>query len=189
MSPSMTELGFVFKPIQCQSYCSLRSRAVQISVLHFHLSLSAAATPHPARPEKKGLVENVEIIERCGRQDPCVLVWTCSWILARPVSSLLWVLLFPAFTVGGGGRAATSVCFSVTVVLWVWAVKEEMLVPFSTGRAGESCGAQAQFEDCTTVTTDVQLCSCEGKGVHVFLILDLHCFTVSSEIILWLSVS
>ena len=56
----------------------------------------------------------------------------------RHVSSFLWVLVVPASAVGvGQGSAPASVRFSVTVVLWVWAVKEELVCPLALEGWGE----------------------------------------------------
>jgi len=102
MSQSMIKLGFGCKAFQCQSCCSLHSRALQIPVLHFDLSLCP----------KNGLVDNVEIIERLGRQDQCSGLDS----FMNSCMTSLFISLGPSFsatTMGGLVKQPASVYLSL----------------------------------------------------------------------------
>lgn len=57
------------------------------------------------------------------------------------VSTFLWVSVFCFYNWGGG--CTTQRRFLCHCVLWVWAVKEEMLGALQHWRVGESCREQA----------------------------------------------
>lgn len=71
MSQVTTKLGFISRPVQHQSCCSSHSRMVQI--FFFLFCLVSVQKYH---------VNNDIGLWKPYTSDCCVLVWTCSWIIA-----------------------------------------------------------------------------------------------------------